>query len=838
MPQELQQYSQLITKIGARTARFILALTLVLPAALSQAQTNDDAKTLKSASELDYPPLSLSTPEGEAGGFSVDLLKAVSHEMGYEIEFYVAPWSVIRGELERGNLDVLPAVAHDPGRLDKMELSVPYLTVHGGAFVRKGTQPIQSMDDLIGRQVIVMKGDIAYDYLQGQQLDIQYVVTEDPLTAMRMLEAGEGDCLILQQLVGLQILETNQFDKIDPEPTLLKEFKQHWCFGVTKGDTALLNALNEGLAIIKSNGTYDRIHHKWFSPTMSETELLWTDYKPIVYTLLVLLLIILLLFVSHSFLRHQIHKKTRELKAANEQLQRTQNRMKALAEQQPGVLYEYVRKPDGSTRTTYISAAVEVLLGVTPEQVYINDDCLWMHVNSSDRERLKEPVQGDHWVERFKVQLPGKPDKWLRGESRFSGQYDENDNPLWYGYFRDITSTVHREEDLLEAKNEAERASQVKSRFLAVMSHELRTPLTPIMALCDLLLAESKDPNQKDALDTIKESAHTLNRLLKDILDFARLEFENTTLEPGAYKLKPYLDELFNAYERQAAAKQLGFIVSYKPNLPNRILIDGSRLRSALERLLSNAIKFTDKGRIDVKVATRERTSAIERIDGARSYTLKISVINTGATIPEKELSHIYEPFRQVDDSATRRHGGTGLGLALCYKLVTLMGGELEAKNLEGENKGCEFTITLPVTEAPQIVISETSSDAHQSQNTPRAKMQVLIAEDDRVIQKTLSLMLRKKGIRHDIASDGLEAVAMCKEKFYNIILMDVHMPRLDGIQATRAIRAIPDKHSQARVYALTADIMGDTRDRCLEAGMDGFLAKPIVPAQLEDLIQ
>jgi signal transduction histidine kinase/DNA-binding response OmpR family regulator len=368
------------------------------------------------------------------------------------------------------------------------------------------------------------------------------------------------------------------------------------------------------------------------------------------------------------------------------------------------------------------------------------------------------------------------------------------------------------------ARREAEAASDAKSAFLANMSHEIRTPFHGLMGMLSLLRETGLTPRQIDYLRTATESADHLLALLNDILDMSQLESGRVTLAVAPVDLRALLRDVEALMRPQATAKPLALHIDAAPGVPERMLADATRLKQILFNLLANAIKFTDHGAVVLDVRTREGN------DG--EPCIEFAVTDTGVGMDEATLAHLFNRFVQGDSTRSRRHGGTGLGLEISRNLARLMGGDITVRSRPGE--GSCFTFHMPLRTPPPTA-TEGAAPLLPVGLPASRPLQVLVAEDHPVNRQYMAALLENLGHHAHFTSNGQEAVeALCRRR-YDVVLMDLHMPVLDGVGATRAIRALPDAaRSTVPIVALTADAFAETRDRCLVAGMNDFLTKPV----------
>ena len=382
---------------------------------------------------------------------------------------------------------------------------------------------------------------------------------------------------------------------------------------------------------------------------------------------------------------------------------------------------------------------------------------------------------------------------------------------------------LEREEttrELEKARERAETASQAKGQFLANISHEIRTPMNAIVGLTEELEVSALTDDQRQALDLLGTSADALLKVIDDVLDFSRIEAGEMVPEVQPCDFRPLIQSVVELFKPQAELRALRLDAQFDSRVPGRIQTDASRLRQILVNLVSNALKFTKSGGVSLEVSVRARNTAEDEI--------YVEIIDTGLGIDPEQLETLFEPFTQADGSSTRRYGGTGLGLPISKRLVELLGGKIGALSSPGQGSTFWFSLPiLPVVDEPDETPAE-RSDVPSSPPGEGVPHRVLVVEDNPVNRLVVLRQLQSLGYTAEAVTDGQRALEVLVEGQYDLILMDCQMPELDGYEATVRIRRREGDKRHTPILAMTAHAMVGDREKCLAAGMDGYIAKPV----------
>lgn len=485
-------------------------------------------------------------------------------------------------------------------------------------------------------------------------------------------------------------------------------------------------------------------------------------------------------------------------------------------------------------RVIYVSPSYEIIWGRTRESLYDNPESFFLAIDVDDRLRVLEAVntlrtEGRILDEEFRIHLPEGKLRWIRAQS-FPVYDEEGVRVRLVGVAEDITERKAIQTALMIAKQDAETASQAKTEFLTNMSHELRTPLNGVLGMLQLTRDTPLNSEQAEYVETAISSSKVLLNVINDILNIAQIEAGKLVLHAQLFSPHEILDTIFRFFKHATESKELELTMDVEPGFPAYLIGDDVRIRQILFNLLGNSVKFTDEGSIHVHV----QHLPIHRTKG--KVDILFTVSDTGIGIPSEKVAYVFESFTQVDGTYTRRYQGTGLGLGIVRSLVEYMNGSITVDSEAGEGTTMYVTLQLDIPTHDQII----DSPKQEILQPQISGLSILVVEDDRVNQIAISRMLQKMGHTPTCVNDGQKALSILLEEKFDCVFMDIQMPTMDGIEATKHIRSSSNmvRVSSIPIVALTAHAMPEDRENFLKVGMNDYISKPVSFEQLAAAIK
>lgn len=768
-----------------------------------------DLPPLRLGVDPSYVPFSLITGQGEAEGLALDYVREIAAELGVRVTQVPSDdWTGTIDKVRHGQVDVVAAINPLNATSPDLEASVPYLDFPIMIVTREGAPTIAGLDDLAGKRVI---GNVAREPIRRllariPHADVVPVPTE--AEGLRRLAAGGGDAFVGNIASIDYLIRENFLGQLKvAAPTGENEAI---AIGVRRELAEQLLPLVNRVLVNLPTHRQQEIRNTWFASHY----VVGPTWKEIAGRVLpfVLLPLASLIAISYAYLNLRRETRRRE---------RTERRLAEVTAHVPAVVYEAVRGIEGSYSMTYVGGDPQSILGMEPAQMLAGGENMLVPVAPEERAAMREAFERSARDLRplhvtVRAQVGGRV-RYLSSDAVPLAAADGT--VRWNGYWVDVTAQELASRHLAHARDEAEAATRAKSDFLATISHEIRTPMNGVIGLLDVLERTRLDDSQRRMVATIEHSAEALLHILDDVLDFSKIEAGHLTLDPRPADPRAIVEGALSIMMGQAEAKGLQLVVRMDETLAHTVLVDDGRLRQVLLNLLGNAIKFTAEGGVTVDVSVAEQVGARQR--------LAIVVSDTGIGIHAAKLRHVFAPFSQAESSTTRRFGGTGLGLSISRRLIERMGGHIAIDSEPGQGTRVTVTLELPVVETPQPHDSGHAPDMATDNRHPGAR--ILLAEDHPVNQELVRVQLAMHGYVCDVVDDGLAALEALERSPYDLLLVDCHMPRMDGYAVAREVRR-REVGGQTRlpIVAMTADARADQRDLCLAAGMDDLLRKPI----------
>lgn len=803
----------------------LIVFCLLFCALILSAQETKVLPKLIIGGDYNYPPYEFINEKGQPDGYNVELSRAICKELGFEPEFRLAKWSLVRSWLEDGSIDVVQGMAYSLERAKELKFSIAHTTTWRSIFVQTKSSIInlQHAKDIT---LVVQKDDVSVDYLRQIGFAGKSTEVSTQEEALKLLNDGVFEASVANYMMGMYIIEKENLSNIKALPQRI--YQRDYCYASRNPE--LIIKIDEALVKIGESGALLRMQDAWFASLNFGT---WTaqQQSKIAWVLALLLGFGLLLALSLLILYIRRLRAARNLLEQQVQrgieLEHELDSSHASFVQGPVILYklDYENK-----KLMYVSENVQQWGYSVPEMLKAEDNYIKL-VYSEDIPRLTE------YFANVQMNTPNRIQYRVltkSGEIRWVLDYnrafkDERNGRLYlYGYEMDVTDQKNLEAQLLDAKEKAEAANIAKSHFLANMSHEIRTPLNGVNGFLQVLMQMQATDEQREIFDLMYSSGKNLMKIINDILDFSKIEAGKMELILSEFNPKYLVGDMVKQYSLQSRKQDLEFRINISNNLPDVLKGDQLRLKQILMNLMQNAMKFTERGSIEI---------------GAELYTISekdvrilFKVADTGIGIDPVKQNDIFDNYTQASSIISLKYGGTGLGLAIVKKLVEMMQGFIWVESELG--KGSCFFFILPFALHTEAEAKNPLERIPRSIAVAKLRGRVLLVEDEPINQLVTKRQLELWGLQVDLAENGEEACAMHQSSGYDLILMDIQLPVMDGLTATLRIRELEQsKASSTPIIAYTAAALMGDRERFLAKGMDDYLAKPIDMNELYNIL-
>jgi PAS domain S-box-containing protein len=772
--------------------------------------------------------------DNQPSGILGDLLKEIAQREGWTLKAVPCTWQDCLQALQDHKIDLMPDLAYSEERARIFAFHQhPALFSWSGIYRLEGVK-INSMLDLNGKRLAVLKGSIQETYLKKLLADFgvgsEFISVDAMASGFELVANKSADAVVSNRFYG--DLKAAEY-KLLASPIMFQPTQLF--YGAAKGQNAdLLKAIDQHLdAWSQTDGSpYHKILAKWITAPARTLIPNW-----ILWTLGGLAAVMLAALLGNILLRRKVQEQTAALRKDKDAL-----RVQALVLDQ---IQDHITVTDLKGTVTYVNSAE--LKGLKhPRDGIIGQNHVTAYASSEQGQAQQQAIfertlSDGQWHGTVINPRPDAAPIFI--DLRTSLIHDENGEPIaLVGVGTDVTERTQavleleqykthleqlvseRTQELAGAKEIAEAANLAKSAFLANMSHEIRTPLNAITGMAHLIRRSGVSAKQADQLNKLEGAAEHLLEIINAVLDISKIEAGKFALEEMPVRIDEIVNTIASMVAERAHSKNLNLRIELSP-MPLNLLGDRTRIQQALLNYATNAVKFTDEGSINLRASITE--------DRADSALLRFEVTDTGVGIVPEALPRLFSAFEQADNSITRKYGGTGLGLAITRRLAELMGGEAGVSSTPGQGSTFWLTVRLrkgEVNAASATEFAEQSCEA--SLKARHSGTRILLAEDEPINAEIALALLENTGLQIDLAQHGAQALKMAAAADYALILMDMQMPGMGGLEATRLIRQQAN-HRHTPIIAMTANAFAEDRERCLAAGMDDFLSKPVHPETL-----
>ncbi|MFH1137401.1 MAG: transporter substrate-binding domain-containing protein [Pseudomonadota bacterium] len=777
----------------------------------------NEHRTLKAASDPNYAPVEFLDDDGRVKGIAIDYLNLVAQKLGIEISFTSAPtWDKTQEMFHQGGFDLFSALALTPERQGTVLFTQPYLTLPTAIFTRHEIPYINNLEELAGQKVAVVKGYAMAEWVGKYYPNIPLVETPDITTALNLLQSKEVFAYIGSILTTSHYIRKNGYTNL--KVTGQTDFKYQLALAAAKDQPLLSGILQKALDSMDEREK-NSIFQKWISVTYEQR----VDYS-LLWKFMVGALVILILFF---YWNRRLSIEIKERKQVEQALNVSRDRLELALEGGNLGFWDI----DLKTGRTTTNERWSEMLGYEPGEIKADRDFWIQSVHPDDRDMVLKTGRDYRdgltplYDAEYRILDKQGEIRWQLSKGAIVERNGQGRALRIVGTVMDITARKQAEELLHQAQNAAEEANRAKSDFLAHMSHEIRTPMNAIIGMVHLALQTDLTPKQRDYIKKIRSSANSLLGIINDILDFSKIEAGKLQIENINFDLNEIMEALSSLMTMLAQEKKLELLFDAARDVPSSLVGDPLRLSQVLTNLVSNAIKFTETGEIVVS------TEVVRKID--HRVLIRFSVKDDGIGLTEEQVNRLFQAFSQADASTTRKYGGAGLGLAICRRLVNLMGGDIWVKSRPGEGSVFFFTVEFGLAEEKPATVASTDLRG----------MRVLVVDDNSTSREILQAQLEALTFEVVLAASGEEglteitnAVSSAGRPF-SLVLMDWRMPGLSGLEASRIIRENPRVNPQPKIIMVSVYAREELIKEAESLGLDGFLIKPVTQSMLFDAI-
>ncbi|GAA3958643.1 response regulator [Allohahella marinimesophila] len=791
------------------------------------------AESIRVGVPKNFPPHYQITDAGaEPDGFAIELFNVIAAKAGLTPDYIIfESIQNVQEALRTGEIDVIPNLGITPERESYALFTAPIETAAVRLFKRSDDDSIETVEDMAERSVAVIQSNIGFDIIRqyGPARTIVYSTLREALLAVL---AGEVDALVYPAPVVESLLrESGLENRIQPVGRTLVEVRRAVAIRADRPDLFL--RLNEAVKEVVASETYATIYRKWYGTPKP----FWTVPRIFLAVGVFLGIFSALLFIWRARALAAMDKALASIQEQQLRAQSTEFAAKLQVFFEQNLYFAGIMDLDGTL--TEINRTALESSGYSRKEVLgrLFWETPWWRGSSQVQALIRAGAEAAAMGEPMRVELS----YWLAdGSERITDfaltpiRNDINEIIFLAATASDITARKQTEKALEAARRAAEQANQAKSEFLANMSHEIRTPMSAILGYADILGSHLDDPDDLVSIETIRRNGRYLLELINDVLDLSKIEAGKLEVNPEPSSPAAVVSEVFSLMEVRAGEKGLDFEVLMPKQLPEFINTDPVRLRQILINLTANAIKFTEKGSVEL---------AVSFDDTSTPPIISFAISDTGVGIPEPQMDAIFQAFQQGDNTMTRRFGGTGLGLTISRQLAALLNGSLSVDSSVGV--GSTFTLRLTIDEACKLRLVEPELSSAGSRATlvdqpdSLTGVHILVVDDRDDIRLLVQRLIERAGGTTRAAPNGLAALASVELSktlgpAFDAVIMDMQMPIMDGFEATRQLR---DDGFDRPIIALTAGAMLGEREKCLEAGCSSYLSKPVDEHRLIQLI-